>query len=181
MKKMKTIDLVYMAIGTVLITICSWISIPMLVPFTLQTFAVFFLLGLLGGKRTTVSVIIYLLLGAIGVPVFSNFNSGIGAILGTTGGYIVGFILMGILYWLFEKISDKIYIRAAAMAVGLLLCYTFGTAWFMVVYARDSGAIGLGTALGWCVIPFILPDIAKLIVALLLSAKLRKILKIEAK
>ena len=90
-RKMKTIDLAYMALGAVIIAVCSWISIPTVVPFTLQTFAVFSVLGLLGGKRGTISVLIYILLGAVGVPVFAGFSGGFGVILGPTGGYIIGF------------------------------------------------------------------------------------------
>ena len=99
----QTLDLAYMAIGAVLIAVCSWISIPASVPFTLQTFAVFFVLSILGGKRGTVSVLLYILLGAIGIPVFAGFSGGIGVIMGSTGGYIVGFILMGLVYWGFDK------------------------------------------------------------------------------
>ena len=69
-----------------MITICSWISIPTLVPFTLQTFAVFLTVGLLGGKRGTMAVLVYVLLGAIGIPVFAEFTGGIGIILNNTGG-----------------------------------------------------------------------------------------------
>lgn len=91
----QTIDLVYIALGAVLISICSWISIPTTVPFTMQTFAVFFVLSALGGKRGTVAIIVYILLGAVGIPVFSNFTSGIGILLGNTGGYIVVLYLWG--------------------------------------------------------------------------------------
>lgn len=71
----------------VLIAICSWISIPMTVPFTLQTFAVFLAVGVLGGKRGSLAVLIYILLGAVGIPVFAGFSGGIGVLLGNTGGY----------------------------------------------------------------------------------------------
>ena len=70
----KVLDLVYMAIGAVIITVCSWISIPSAVPFTLQTFAVFLIVALLGGKRGTISILVYILLGAVGVPVFSGYT-----------------------------------------------------------------------------------------------------------
>ena len=103
----QTIDLVYIALGAVLISICSWISIPTTVPFTMQTFAEFFVLSALGGKRGTVAIIVYILLGAVGIPVFSNFTSGIGILLGNTGGYIVGFVFMGLVYWLFVHYSGK--------------------------------------------------------------------------
>ena len=96
----RTIDLVYIALGAVLIAVCSWISIPTTVPFTMQTFAVFFVLSALGGRRGTMAVIVYVLLGAVGIPVFAQFTSGIGILLGSTGGYIVGFVFIGLVYWL---------------------------------------------------------------------------------
>ena len=182
--KFRVVDLTYMAICAALTAICSWISIPATVPFTLQTFAVFSVLWLLGGKRGTVSVCIYILLGAVGIPVFSGFKGGIGVLLGTTGGYIVGFIFMGLIYWLMESLlgekptflGEKPTLRIAALIIGLVVCYAFGTAWFLFVYARTSGAIGLGTALSWCVFPFILPDLAKMALAVMLSERVKKYL-----
>ena len=90
--KTKTYDLAYIAIFAVLIAICSWISIPMTVPFTLQTFGVFMAVGVLGGKRGSLAVLVYILLGAIGVPVFAGFSGGLGILLNNTGGYIIGFL-----------------------------------------------------------------------------------------
>ena len=77
---------------TAVLVICSWLSIPATVPFTLQTLAIFLSAGLLGTRKSVAVVIVYLLLGAAGVPVFSGFRGGIGAILGPTGGYMIGFI-----------------------------------------------------------------------------------------
>ena len=68
----------YIAVFTVLIAICSWISIPMTVPFTLQTFAIFLSVSILGGKRGTIAVFIYVLLGVVGIPVFAGFSGGLG-------------------------------------------------------------------------------------------------------
>ncbi|MCR5725948.1 MAG: biotin transporter BioY [Lachnospiraceae bacterium] len=175
--KFKTVELVYIAVCTVLIAICSWISIPTVVPFTLQTFAVFCVLELLGGKKGTISILVYILLAVIGVPVLAGFSGGLGAILGTTGGYVIGFILMGLIYMLSEKVFGKsLPIRIAAMVVGLIVCYAFGTAWFMIVYANKTGPVGLWTALTWCVFPFIIPDLCKLALAVLVSSRLRKVL-----
>ena len=177
MKQFRVVDLTYMAVCAALIAVCSWISIPAAVPFTLQTFAVFCVLGLLGGKRGTVSILVYILLGAIGLPVFSGFNGGIGALLGTTGGYIIGFIFVGLIYWGAEKLfGTRPAVRIAAMVLGLAVCYAFGTAWFMLVYASRSGEMALATALGWCVIPFILPDLVKMGLAVLISDRLKKYL-----
>ena len=171
----KTYDLVFTALGAVLICVCSWISIPAAVPFTLQTFAVFCVLRILGGKRGTTSVLLYLLLGAIGIPVFSGFKGGIGVLFGTTGGYIIGFIFMGLIYWVMEKqFGTKTWISILSMILGLLVCYAFGTAWFMIAYARTTGAIGVMTALGWCVFPFILPDLIKMVLADRVAAVVRK-------
>ena len=156
----KTYDMVYIAVFAVLIAICSWISIPMTVPFTLQTFAVFLAVGVLGGKRGSLAVLIYILLGAVGIPVFAGFSGGIGVLLGNTGGYIIGFLFSALLMW-------------------LIVCYAIGTVWFMVVYAQNSGAVGLATVLGWCVIPFIIPDLVKIALALTLSKRLSKALKLN--
>ena len=84
--KTRTYDMAYIAIFAVLIAICSWISIPMTVPFTLQTFGVFMAVGVLGGKRGSLAVLVYILLGAIGVPVFAGFSGGFGILLNNTGG-----------------------------------------------------------------------------------------------
>lgn len=179
-KNSMTIDLVYMALGAVLIAVCSWISIPTTVPFTMQTFAVFFVLSALGGKRGTVAIIVYVLLGAVGVPVFAQFTSGIGILLGNTGGYIVGFIFSGLVYWLIVHfLGKKPWVNPLALVMGLAVCYTFGTVWFMIVYAQANGAVGLAKILTWCVIPFIIPDLIKLRLALTLAQRLSPVLKLQ--
>ena len=172
---LKTLDLVYIALFATVIAICAWINIPTTVPFTLQTFAVFCVLELLGGKRGTISICIYILLAAIGVPVLAGFRGGIGVLFGMTGGYILGFILTGLIYWLSEKLfGNKPAVRIAAMLAGLAVCYAFGTIWFMAVYAKQTGPISIATALSWCVLPFIIPDLVKLGLAVFLAARLRK-------
>ena len=178
----RLVDLCYMGICAALIAICSWISIPAAVPFTLQTFAIFCVLGMLGGKRGTVAIVVYILLGAVGIPVFTGFNAGLGALLGTTGGYILGFIFIGLIYWLAERLfGPKRTVRIAAMLLGLLVCYAFGTLWFLFVYARKTGPIGLGTALSWCVVPYLLPDAAKIVLAAVLTRRLYPLLHREVK
>lgn len=175
---MKTRDLVYCAMFAVLMAVCSWISIPAAVPFTLQTFGVFLTVGILGGKRGSLAVFVYLLLGAVGIPVFAGFKGGIGALLGTTGGYIIGFLFLALVMWVMEALcGKKFWVLAVSMVLGLLVCYAFGTAWFMIVYAKTSGAIGIMTALSWCVFPFIIPDILKMGLALGLSKRLSKMLR----
>ena len=173
----KTRDIVFIGIFAALIAICSWISIPTTVPFTLQTMGVFTAVGILGGKRGSLAVLIYILLGLVGLPVFAGFSGGVSVIFGTTGGYIVGFLASALLMWSMESLCGRSKIAlAVSMVLGLAVCYAIGTLWFMVVYAKTSGAVGLGTVLGWCVIPFIIPDLIKIGIALFLTERFRNVI-----
>ena len=175
--RLRTVDMAYIALFAVLMAVCAWITIPMTVPFTLQIFAVFAALVTLGGRRGTYAVIVYLLLGAVGLPVGAGFQGGLGWLLGTTGGYIVGFLCIALIYWLMTaKLGESLPVVVAACVLGLVVCYAFGTAWFLVVYARNSGPIGLMTALGWCVFPYIIPDLVKLALAVFLSRRVKMFL-----
>ena len=169
-RKWKTIDMAYIALFAVLMAVCSWISIPAVVPFTLQTFGVFVAVSVLGGKRGTLAVVLYLLMGIVGLPVFAGFSGGLGVLLGSTGGYIIGFVFTALVMWLIERLlGTKTWVLALSMLLGLAVCYAFGTVWFLVVYAKNTGAIGLWTALGWCVFPYILPDCLKIALALAMA------------
>jgi len=174
-------EITYVAIFAVLIVICSWISIPgtaATVPFTMQTFAVFAAVGFLGGRLGALSIGVYILLGLTGLPVFAGFTGGPGVLLGSTGGYIMGFLLSALVYWAIVRgRALKPLPMALAMGAGHVVCYAFGTAWFMKVYAGTTGAIGLMTALSWCVFPFIVPDLLKIALAAGLSSRLRKHVK----
>ena len=88
--KLTTRDMVYTAMFACLMTICAWISIPGQVPFTLQTMGVFLAVGLLGGKRGTLAILVYVLMGAVGLPVFSGYQGGLARLAGPTGGYLAG-------------------------------------------------------------------------------------------
>lgn len=167
------------ALFTSLMAVCSWISIPAPVPFTMQTFGVFLAVGLLGGKRGSIAIALYLALGAVGLPVFAGFSGGPGYMLGPTGGYIIGFILSALLMWLAETLFGRsMPVLVMSMAAGLIVCYAFGTAWFMTVYTKNTGAIGLATALGWCVIPYIIPDVIKIVLAAAACRRLRPVIQL---
>ncbi len=179
----KTRSLIHAALGAALIAVCSFLTIPGAVPFTLQTFAVCMVLCLFGGKVGFSAIAVYIALGAVGAPVFSGFSGGFGVLLGTTGGYIVGFLLIGACYWTVEKLTRTPMTTVwqfAALIVGTLLCYACGTVWFAAVYSRANSAIGFTTALSWCVVPYLLPDAAKLTLAVLLGKKLRPYLNRRA-
>lgn len=178
-KKIAISDIIYIALFSALIAICSWISIPLAIPITMQTFAVFVTAGLLGARRGTMSVLLYILLGAVGLPVFSGFTGGFGILLGNTGGYIIGFIFTSLIIGLIaDRMEKKVPVMIIAMILGLLVCYAFGTAWFMFFYAKTSGAVGLMTTLSWCVIPFIIPDAVKIALAILIINRVSKHVKI---
>lgn len=177
-RTMKTLDMVYIALFAALISICAWISIPTTVPFTLQTFAVCLTAGLLGMKRGTLTIVVYLLLGAIGLPVFAGFQGGLGSLLGTTGGYLIGFLFTALIVgFISDRFGRKLPAVAAAMVVGIAVCYAFGTVWFLLLYIKNTGPVGIGTVLSWCVIPFIIPDIIKAAVAALLTSRLGRFVK----
>ena len=137
-----TKDIVIIALAVTLITICSWISIPTIVPFTMQTFAIFTVIGLLGKRRAIISILVYIALGIVGLPVFSGFSGGIGRLLGSTGGYIIGFIFSAFVTgFIIEKFGRR-YVMIIVMVLGLIACYTFGTAWFIYVYTNTNEPIG---------------------------------------
>ena len=163
------------ALFAALMAICSWVSIPTPVPFTLQTFAVFLAPGLLGGKMGTIAVGTYLLLGAVGLPVFAGFFGWIGTLLGATGGYLLGFLLTALVIWLAEialGTSQPVFLASALVGQGL--CYLFGSVWYALGYA--GGTAGLPAVLSTCVLPFLLPDTAKLILAWSLRKRLAPVL-----
>lgn len=174
--KNNTKDLVYMAVFTALMAICSWISIPTAVPFTLQTFAVFLTVSLLGGKKGACVVLVYILLGTAGVPVFQGFTGGVGILLGNTGGYIIGFLAGALAMGAVQRLlGSKLWAMAVSMLLEMLVCYTFGTVWYILVYTQTTGAIALTTVLSWCVWPFVIPDLMKMALAILVSRRLSKV------
>ncbi len=172
----KAKEIVTIALFTVLIAVCSWISIPTAIPFTMQTFGVFLALNCLGPKKGTLSVFLYLLMGALGLPVFANGTAGVGVILGTTGGYMIGWIFSGLVIGFLRKvIGVKPWAQAFSLLAGLFVCYGFGTAWFWIVYTKTTGFVSLWTALVWCVFPFLIPDLIKLGLVLIVTRRLKKI------
>ena len=167
-------DLTFIAMMTALIAVCAWITVPMIVPFTMQTFGVFMALLVLGGPKGMMAVALYILLGMAGVPVFAGFGAGIGVLAGPTGGYIVGFLLTGILYWVLSRALKNLKAKAAVLSGGLCLCYLFGTVWFSIVMNGRGNPVGFFQAIGLCVLPYVLPDLLKLLLALQLSERLKK-------
>lgn len=170
-----TKDIVIVSLAVTLITICSWISIPTIVPFTMQTFAIFTVIGLLGKRRAITSILVYISLGTVGVPVFAGFSSGIGRLLGSTGGYIIGFVFSAFITgFIIERFGKKVHIMIIAMVLGLFACYIFGTAWFIYVYTNTNEPIGIIATLSLCVFPFVIPDTIKIALSILTVKRVGK-------
>ncbi|WP_027400226.1 biotin transporter BioY [Anaerovorax odorimutans] len=179
----RTFPIILCALFAALTAVCSAISIP--IPFTpipinLATLSIFLAGGLLGAKWGTISQVVYVLLGAIGLPVFHNFTGGFGIIAGPTGGYIVGYIaaafLIGYLTdkFIFSKDNktSAIYVKLIlSMVAGGILCYTLGTIWFMKLTGTS-----LIPALLSCVIPFLPGDLIKILIASFLTKRLKNFL-----
>lgn len=174
-----TKEMVLTAMLTAVMAVCSWISVPAEIPFTLQTFAVFCAIGLLGGRNGLFSILVYILLGAIGIPVFAGPSGGIGIILGNTGGYIVGFVFIALICWFTEKLfGNGLIVRIISMLIGLAILYAFGTAWFMFLYTKNTGDVSLIQVMKWCVTPFVIPDLLKLALAIVLTDRIKKYAKL---
>ena len=171
---MKAKNMALCGLFTAILALCAWLSIPMGdMVITLQTFGIFLTLGLLGGKRGSITICVYLLLGAVGAPVFSGFRGGLGALLGTTGGYIFGFMLTALTYWIITSVKDAPLTRLLAMILGMLLCYSCGSWWYMTRYL-SGGQLTLGLVLMKCVIPYLIPDAIKLTLTWILTGKLKR-------
>ncbi len=167
---MKTKRICMIAIAAALMVVCSWITVPGPVPFTLQTFAIYLTAITLGGKNGLYTMLVYVILGAAGLPVFSGFRAGPGVLAGPTGGYIVGFILIPAIMLVFEKRSKTIKLLSAIAA--LFICYAFGTVWYAVIYMGSGQSISIAAILIACVIPFILPDLLKIAIAYIIADRI---------
>ena len=167
----KILSITETALMSAVIAVCAFVTVPSAVPFTLQTFGIFLALRILGAAKGTVSVIIYIAAGAAGLPVFSGFRGGVSVIAGPTGGYILGFIPLCLVYLAAQKLTKGKKAEVCALATGLFVCYAFGTLWFAAV----SGQKGIIHILSLCVFPFIIPDAVKLALAVIAGDRIKKL------
>ena len=170
---MNTKRMILYALFAALTAVCSMISIPLPftpVPINLATLSVFLAGGLLGFKGGAISQLVYVFLGAIGLPVFAQFTGGFGILTGPTGGYIIGYVAGAWLTgFVIEKLGQGFYKNIIAMVAGIAICYTLGTLWFML-----STSTGLVAALVMCVIPFLIGDAIKIVAGAVLVKRLHK-------
>ena len=170
---MKVKDMTLTAVMAALICIAGPLTIAAgPVPLSLATFAVMLAGAVLGKKRGTAAVGLYLLIGIIGIPVFSGFSGGFQKLAGVTGGYLAGYLPCAFLTGLGAERAEKEkrkWLLPAMMVLGTAVLYTVGTAWFMIQTGNTAGA-----ALGLCVVPFLPGDAIKIIAATLLTMPVRK-------
>lgn len=174
--KTRTLTLVYTALLAALTAVLAQIAIPLpsMVPISLGTLGGYLAAGLLTWQSAAMSQLVYVLVGAVGIPVFAGFTGGFGIIMGPTGGYLIGYIVSALVAGLIiSKTNEKFYWYIIAMLAGTFFCYLFGTIWYMVVMSQTN----IAAALMSCVVPFLPGDAVKIILASLLALKLRPILK----
>lgn len=166
----KTFTVTMCALFTALTAICSQIQIPLPeIPINLALFAVFMSGALLGAGYGALSMITFVLLGAVGIPVFAGAKGGLAAVTGATGGYIIGYIVCAWLTgFIIKHTSNKIYIMVIAMIIGLAACYILGTIWYMIISGN-----ALKVSLTYCVIPFLPGDAIKIMLAAVISNRIR--------
>lgn len=171
MKKMTTYQLAATALFTAIMCILGPMSIPIgPVPISLTNFVIYLAVLIIGKNYGTISCIVYILLGAVGLPVFSSYTGGIGKLFGPTGGYIIGFIPMAFILGIaFEKIVDKKWMQLISMAGATVVLYVLGTAWFVM-----SMKCEVWYALTICVFPFLLGDAIKIIIAYVIGNEVKK-------
>ncbi len=174
--KFNTRLLTYTAIATAITCILAPLSISLPfspVPISLCVFAIFISAYALGAKLSLVSTLLYIAIGLVGVPVFAEFSSGAGVLMGPTGGYIFGYAFVAFFTGLFiDKFENKVYMHLIGMAIGVILCYALGTIWL-----AKQAHMTFSQALTAGVLPFIPADAAKAAAAAIAGPKLRRALR----
>lgn len=170
-KKITTYQMAVTALMAAVLCVIGPLSVPIgAIPISLSNFVISLTVWLLGPKFGTMSVAIYLALGAVGMPVFSGYGGGLAKLAGPTGGYLIGYLAMAFIGGLFvEKSKGNPVISGIGLVIGVAVSYVFGTAWFVFQMGCE-----LSYALAVCVYPFIAFDLAKVIVACVIGALLRK-------
>lgn len=170
-QKIRTKQMVLIALMTAVTCVLGPLSIPLPfspVPISLTNFAIFLAIFVLEMKNGTISFIIYLLLGAIGVPVFSSFRGGLQVLAGPTGGYLIGFIFLALIMgFALDHFDRKLVPTIIGMIIGMAVCYAFGTVWLAKLLSLSFKE---GLMMG--VIPYLAGDAAKIIIAAIVGPKL---------
>lgn len=178
MKKFSVRDLSYISLFATLIAVSGYITIPIpfsMVPVTAQTLAVMLAGSLLPVRHAAVSLLVFLMMGAIGLPVFSGGAAGMGIIIGKTGGYLIGFLVGAALISVLKGKKPGFLRLLTANAIGgIIIVNTFGVLWLNYITG-----IGITKAIAFGALPFIPGDIVKIVIAALITLRLSKHVKLE--
>lgn len=167
----------YTALCAALMSVSAMISVPFFVPFTLQTLAFYFILFTLGGKVGLASSVLYILIGAVGLPVFSGFCGGVGRFFEPGGGFIIGFAFSAAVYLICERLIRGRGVRVIATVLSFLTLYFTGAVLLVMLYT-DRTFASVISCLAYYIAPFIVPDSVKIFVALFISNKIKRHIKI---
>ena len=161
-------NLTYIAMSAAIMAVCAFISVPIGVSVTMQTFGVLTVSALFGARIGVISVMVYLILGAVGLPVFSGFRGGLGHLMGPGGGYLFGFILTALIVGLLSKKKISLWI---SMAAGVAVCYVLGTLWYAILYGAGKSFFEIALV---CALPFIPFDIVKIALSVIAVKRLKR-------
>ena len=172
-------NVIIIGINVCILTVCSWIKIPFVIPITLQTLGVYLICGIYDFKISFTSLIIYIILGLLGLPVFSSFQGGVGIILGPTGGYILSFIFVPLILEFFRKFlnSNEFILLGLSLLLSQIVIYLIGTLWFVFVYLESNNEYTFMSALITTVLPFLIFDIIKMIVSNIVIIRIKKYIR----
>ena len=183
--KVAASELCYMALAVAILVMCSWLAVLIGdIPFTMQTLGVCLVAGLLGREKGTIAVASYVLLGFVGVPVFSGFTGGVAKLLSPTGGYILGFLAAApVIGWGADRYVHRndakgVWALAICMMLGLLLCYAIGTFWFVLLTLPMAQGSSWLSAFLICVLPYLPFDFVKIAIAIFMTKKLKRFIQI---
>lgn len=172
--KLSTKDLVLCGMFAALTAVASQISIPIHpVPFTLQVLAVYLTGIILGYKKGFISILVYVILGAVGAPVFAHFSGGVQFVVGPTGGFIIAFPFMALIVGYFAEKANNNAKLVSGLILALVLCYTLGTTQLSIVTGMP-----ISKALKVAVIPFVLFDLVKIAIAYIIGLKIKNKVKL---
>lgn len=175
-------SMVFCALFAALIGASAWIPpIPAgVISITFQTLAVYLTAGVLPLRWSFTATLLYLMLGAIGFPVFSGGQGGVGILFGATGGYLIGFLAISLTVGLGVRyLGSAPWKLALSMGAGTLICYLIGSIWYCLQFTAQNSTISFGMVLTLCVLPFLLPDLLKILLAVFIVCRLRKQIKFE--
>lgn len=164
----------FVSICVALISVCAWITVPFAIPFTLQTFAICLIAAISPLKDSICAVLAYIAIGVCGLPIFSGFGAGPSVFIQPSGGYLIGFVFLVLIVGsCTNRFGRSLRVLIPSMSLGILFCYGFGMLFYLWFYSDLSvwGAFLL------CVVPFLIPDILKVTLAILLAKRLHPLLK----